>query len=323
MANAVKTRKENKAAERGYQPARIKTSPAYKIAQSINYFILVLLGFVTLYPFWYIGIVSFNEGKDALKGGIYWWPRIFTLDNYAKAFENPLIGSSFLVSVTRTAILVAFSTLLTALMAYALTQKGLPGRNAFIFYFYFTSIFGGGLIPTYIMYRQLGLLNNYWVLILPSLYSFYNSLILRTFFNTVPASLQESARIDGASEIRIFFRIMLPLSLPALATIALFVGVGAWNDWFTGAYFLTRRRDLFPAATLLHDLMSQAVFETNPSAGGANTMNESMMMTASASTTPESLKMAFIMILTVPIMCIYPFLQKYFVSGMMIGSIKE
>lgn len=299
-------------------PPHIKTSVAYKIGQTINYTILALLGFVTLYPFWYIGVVSFNEGKDALKGGLYWWPRVFTWDNYAKAFEHPLIGSSFMVSISRTLILVVFSTLLTALMAYALSQKTLPGRNAFIFYFYFTSIFAGGLIPTYIMYRQVGLLNNYWVLIFPSLYSFYNSLILRTFFNTVPASLQESARIDGASELRIFFRIMLPLSVPALATIALFVGVNAWNDWFTGAYFLPRNRDAFPAATLLNELISSAVFETNPNAG-----SEAMMMGVTSSTTPESLKMAFIMILTIPIMCVYPFLQKYFVSGMMIGSIKE
>jgi putative aldouronate transport system permease protein len=175
------------------------------------------------------------------------------------------------------------------------------------------------------MYRQFGMLNNYSVLILPSLYSFFNMLILRTFFYTIPDSLQESARIDGATEMGIFFRIMLPLSVPAIATISLFIGVGTWNDWFTGAYFLPRRQDLWPAATLLQDLLSQALFETNPQDTGAGntTANEALMMDQIAATTPESLRMAFLIILTTPIICVYPFLQKYFVSGVMIGSIKE
>ena len=303
--------------------AHIKTSLAGKILSSINYVILTLLGFVTLYPFWYCLVLSFNSGKDTLRGGIYFWPRAWTLTNYTKAFENPLIVSSFAVSITRTLLLVILGSLLTALMAYALTRKTLPGRTGFIFYFYFTTIFSGGLIPTYIMYRQFGLLNNYWVLVLPSIYSFFNALILRTFFNTIPDSLQESARIDGASETMIFFRIMLPLSIPALATVALFIGVNAWNDWFAGAYFLSRRRDLYPAATLLYDLMSQAVYETSPDVAGAVSRNEGLTAGLASSTTPESLKMAFLIILTLPIICVYPFLQKYFVSGVMVGSIKE
>lgn len=302
---------------------QIKKSAAYRIGQAINYTILTLLGFVTLYPFWYCLILSFNSGKDALKGGIYFWPRVFTLSNYDKAFQNPLILSSFGISISRTLILIVVGSLLTALMAYALTKKSLPGRTGIIFYFYFTTIFSGGFIPTYIMYRQFGLLNNYWVLILPSIYNFFNALILRTFFNTIPESLQESARIDGASEFKIFFRIMLPLSVPVIATVALFIGVGAWNDWFTGAYYLTRRRDLYPAATLLYDLMSQAVYETNPDVAGNVTRNEALLAGQSSATTPESLKMAFLIILTLPIICIYPFLQKYFVTGVMVGSIKE
>jgi putative aldouronate transport system permease protein len=303
--------------------SHIRSSVAARVGHAVNGLILSALGFVTLYPFWYCLIQSFNNGKDSLKGGIYFWPRVFTLGNYAKAFQNPLIVSAFGISVSRTAILVIGGCLLTALMAYALTKKTLPGRTGIIFYFYFTTIFSGGFIPTYIMYRQFGLLNNYWVLILPSIYSFFNALILRTFFNTIPDSLNESARIDGASEITIFFRIILPLSVPVIATVALFIGVGAWNDWFSGAYYLSRRRDLFPAATLLYDLMSQAVFETNPDIVGNTTRNEALLAGQSSATTPESLKMAFLIILTFPIMCIYPFLQKYFVTGIMVGSIKE
>ncbi len=306
------------------QSGGIRRSPLYKFGQTVNYTMLVMLAAVTLYPFWYCLILSFNQGRDTLRGGIYFLPRAFTLENYAKAFTHPLIASSFAISISRTALSIVFSCFFTALMAYALTKRDMPGRSALIFYFYFTTLFSGGLIPTYIMYRQLGLLNNYWIYVIPGIYSFFNAIILRTFFYSIPESLHESARIDGCSELGIFFRIMLPLSIPAMATIALFVGVGNWNDWFTGAYFVSRRRDLYPAATLLNDLLSQAVFENSVSSTGQkNQINESLMLTRSQTTTPESLKMAFLIILTLPIVCVYPFLQKYFVKGVMLGSIKE
>lgn len=303
---------------------RIRHSLAYKIGQTINYSVLVLLAIVTLYPFWYSLILSFNTGIDALKGGIYFLPRAWTLENYTKAFQHPLIYSAFGISLARTGLSIVLSCFFTALMAYALTKRDLPGRSMFIFYFYFTTLFSGGLIPTYIMYRQIGLLNNFWVYVIPGIYSFFNAIILRQFFYTIPDSLQESARIDGCTELGIFFKIMLPLSIPAMATIALFVGVGNWNDWFTGAYFVPRKRELYPAATLLNDLLSQAVFENSMSSTGQkNQVNEVLMGASNRNTTPESLKMAFLIILTAPIICIYPFLQKYFVKGIMIGSIKE
>lgn len=306
------------------KPMRIRHSASYKIGQTVNYSILVLLAVVTLYPFWYSIILSFNTGLDALKGGIYFIPRDWTLENYTKAFQHPLIYSAFGISLARTALSVFLSCFFTALMAYALTKRGMPGRGIFIFYFYFTTLFSGGLIPTYIMYRQVGLLNNFWVYVIPGIYSFFNAIVLRTFFYTIPESLHESARIDGCTEFGIFFKIILPLSIPAMATIALFVGVGNWNDWFTGAYFVPRRRDLYPAATLLNDLLSQAVFENSMSSTGQKSqINEALMSVSSRNTTPESLKMAFLVILTLPIMCVYPFLQKYFVKGVMIGSIKE
>jgi putative aldouronate transport system permease protein len=306
------------------RPSTIKKSPAYIAGQSVNYFLLALLAVTTLFPFWYCLVLSFNSGLDALKGGIYFAPRAFTFENYAKAFTNPLIYSAFAISVSRTLLSIVLSCFFTALMAYALTKRDLPGRSVIIFYFYFTTLFSGGLIPTYIMYRQVGLLNNFWVYVVPGVYSFFNAIVLRTFFYTIPDSLQESARLDGCTELGIFFKIILPLSIPAMATIALFVGVGNWNDWFTGAYFVPRRRDLYPAATLLNDLMQQAVFENSmTSTGGRAQVNEALMSANARNTTPESLKMAFLIILTLPIMCIYPFLQKYFVKGVMIGSIKE
>ncbi len=302
----------------------IRQSPGYKAGMTVNYTLLVLLAIVTLYPFWYCLILSFNNGMDTLRGGIYFLPRMFTLENYQKAFSHPLITSAFLISISRTVLSVLFACFFTSLMAYALTKRDMPGRSALIFYFYFTTLFSGGLIPTFIMYRQLGLLNNFWIYVIPGIYSFFNAIILRTFFYSIPESLNESARIDGCSELGIYFRIMLPLSIPAMATIALFVGVGNWNDWFTGAYFVSRRRDLYPAATLLNDLLSQAVFENSMSSTGQqNQINEVLMSDRTQTTTPESLKMAFLIILTLPIVCVYPFLQKYFVKGVMLGSIKE
>jgi len=302
----------------------LKPSKAYYFGQSINYIILIGIGFITLYPFWYCLVLSFNDGMDALKGGIYFWPRSFTIQNYVRAFTNPLIFSAFTISVSRTFLSVVLACTFTSLMAYGLTKRDLPGRSIIIFYFYFTTLFSGGLIPTYILYRQIGFLNNFWVYVVPGIYSFFNAIILRTFFYTIPESLKESARLDGCSELGTFVRIMLPLSVPVMATIALFVGVANWNDWFTGAYFVTRRRDLYPAATLLHDLLSQANFVNSlSSTGGEMMINEALMSSSARSVTPESLKMAFLIILTFPIICIYPFLQKYFVKGIMIGSIKE
>lgn len=290
----------------------------------LNYALLFLLGFITLYPFWYVLILSFNTGMDALRGGIYILPREFTFENYLHALNHPLIFSAFRISVARTVLSIVLSGFLTSLMAYAMTMKELPGRSIIIFYFFFTTLFSGGLIPTFILYRQIGLLNNFWIYVLPGLYSFFNAIILRTFFYTIPASLPESARIDGCSELGIFFKIMFPLSLPVMATIALFIGVGNWNDWFTGAFFVSRRRELFPAATLLHDLLSRAIFENQMSATGqVAQINELLMGTIAQSATPRSLQMAFLIILTVPIIIVYPFLQKYFVKGIMIGSIKE
>lgn len=301
-----------------------KASTPYKIGQVINYTLLLLLGIATLYPFYYAFILSLNEGQDAMRGGIYLLPRVVTLENFRQALRHPLIFSSFGISVARTLVSVILSCFFTSLLGYAMTKRDLPGRSLIIFYFFFTTLFSGGLIPNFIVYRQLGLLNNFWIYVLPGIYSFFNAIIFRTFFYSIPASLQESARIDGCSELKIYFRIMLPLSLPVLAAIALFVGVGNWNDWFTGTYFVSRRRDLWPAATLLHDIISAAAFEIrlDPTTGISHDQQQRAREIAET-TTPESLKMAFLILLTAPIVLIYPFLQKYFVKGVLIGSIKE
>lgn len=294
-----------------------------RIYTTLNYAVLLIFCLTALYPFIYFLALSFNDGYDAMKGGIYFVPRAYTLQNYAKAFHNPLILNSFFISIARTVIVTVLSVLLTAMLAYALARKGLPGRKYIIFFFFFTTLFSGGLIPTFILYRQLHIIDTFWVLVLPSLYNFFNAIIMKTFFDGLPAGLSESARIDGAGELAVFLRIILPLSMPVMATIALFVGVGCWNDWFTGQFFI-QNENLQPAATFLNKMISEASFEsmTSSNSGSAiQNMNQSQMELRGV--TPEALRMTFVIIITTPIICIYPFLQKYFVKGVLVGSLKE
>ncbi|MGG4343519.1 carbohydrate ABC transporter permease [Paenibacillus lautus] len=300
-----------------------RLTTADKMYITLNYSVLLLFCATALYPFIYFLALSFNDGYDAMKGGIYFFPRVFTLENYAKAFSNTLILNSFYISITRTLVVTVGSVFLTALLAYALSRKGLPGRKYIVFFFFFTTLFSGGLIPTFILFRQLHILDTFWVLVLPSLYNFFNAIIMKTFFDGIPEALSESARIDGASELSVFARIILPLSMPVLATIALFVGVGVWNDWFTGQFFIQNEK-LQPAATFLNKMISEASFQSMTSGNsGSAIQNMAQTQMELRGVTPEALRMTFVIIITTPIICVYPFLQKYFVKGVLVGSLKE
>lgn len=220
---------------------KVQTSMGYKIFTVCNTVFLSLLGFATFYPFWYVLIASLNTGRDFMRGGVWLFPREFTIENYMLAFEDKQIFTALQISVFRTVLGVLIGLLFTAMVAYAMSVKTLPGRQFFNFFWYFTTIFGGGMIPFYMLLRTLRLNTSIWLYIIPSIYSFYNFILLRTNFSSVPYELRESAQIDGASELRIFATIYLPLAKPILATVALFIGVGQWNDWFTGAYYQARR----------------------------------------------------------------------------------
>lgn len=295
-----------------------KNSRSYTAFLTFNYIALTLLAFVTLYPFIYFLVLSLNDGMDAMKGGIYFWPREFTLDNYVKAFSDGRILSSYGITLFRTSVGTLLSLFFSALLAYGLTFRDLPGKKFFVMMFFFTTLFTGGLVPMYILLRDLKLTTSIWVYVLPFIFNFYNVIILRTFFETIPESLSESARIDGASELKIFMKLMLPLSKPVMATIALFYGVQYWNDWFTGTFFVSDK-SMIPTSTLLQQLLQEASFEM-PSNNAMN-MNPNAAL-AQNTTTPESLRMTFVMITTIPIICVYPFLQKYFTKGIMLGSVK-
>lgn len=298
----------------------VKTkSQGEKAFDVFNIIILATLSFLMLYPFWYCFIVSINDGQDTLKGGLYFLPRVFTMDNYKQAFADNQIITAFGITVSRTIIGTFIALLGCSIAAFSLSYSDLPFKRPIMFFIFFSSIFGGGLIPTYILYRELHLINNFWVFIFPSIYSFYNILVIKSYFqSSIPASLRESALIDGASEFEIFYKIYLPLAKPILATIGLFVAVAHWNDWFAGMYYV-KKESLIPLSSLLQ----KYVMEMNYTSLKADNMSNEQLSLMAKAVTPESFKMAVLMITTLPIVAVYPFIQKYFVKGVMIGSIKE
>lgn len=293
----------------------MKETKGQKVFKVFNYTFLGLLGLVTFYPFWYVLIASLNTGRDFMRGGVWLFPREFTFENYVKALADDRILPSLKISVSATLLSVVVCLVFTALAAYAMSVKTLPGKTGLNFFWYFTTIFGGGMIPYYMVLRQLGLTSSYWLYIIPSIYNFYNFVLLRTNFANIPYELRESAQLDGASELTILSRIYIPLSKPILATLALFFGVGKWNDWFTAAYYQSQAK-LYPAATVLQRILAEA------SAGSQVKVGQETAAGSMTSYTTQSLQMAFVMILTMPIVIVYPFLQKYYVKGVMVGSVK-
>ena len=260
--------------------------------------------------------LSFNGGKDTAMGGVYFWPRAFTLNNYKEVFSDNRIINGYKITLARTILGTFLSVLLTAMAAFALKSKTLPGRNFITFMIFFTTLFGGGVIPYYMLLKELHLRNTFWVYVIPSLYSAWNIIMMRTFFDSLGTELEESAKLDGCGYFRIFFQIILPLSKPVVSVIALFNGVGHWNDWFTGAFYVTDR-NLQPVQTVLQEML------TNQQKLKSLMINSyQSAMSAKTLVTGDSLKMATVMVTTVPIMCVYPFIQKYFTKGVMIGAIK-
>lgn len=296
-----------------FKSGKQNTTPGRKVFNIINAVLLIGLAFTMVYPMYYILILSLNDGADALKGGIWLFPRVFTLDNYRQVFANSNLVTAFFVSVVRTVVGTVLSVILIAMMAYALARKELPGRRALNKFFFFTTIFSGGVIPTLSLLNKLDLLDNPLVYILPAIYSFYNMLLVRTSFESTPVALREAALMDGVSEWKIFWKVYMPLNKPVLATVALFTAVFHWNDWFAGSYYITTDW-MKPAATILQEMLQEALGNLN---------NASATGGAAITTTAQTLQMAFVVVITFPILVIYPFLQKYFTKGAVLGSVKE
>jgi putative aldouronate transport system permease protein len=275
--------------------------------------VMTLICFVTLYPVWYTVILSFNDSQDALRGGIYFLPRKFSLQSYRMVFLDQAILKAFSVTILRTVIGTVSSVFFTAMVAFAFSKAHIMGHTLYLTLGTITMFFSGGLIPSFILLRNLGLYDNFLVYIIPSLFNFFNAIIFMSFFREMPAALEESAKLDGANDFVIFFRIVLPLSMPILATIALFNGVYHWNDYFSGVMFINNP-DLQPIQTFLYRIIA--------SASATRSVVGMPASAASGAISSQSVKLATMVVTTAPIICIYPFLQKYFVKGIMIGSIK-
>lgn len=299
----------------------MKSSWSRILFNVFNYLLIAVLSFLFLYPYWNVFVKAINAPVDTALGGLYFWPRQFTLTNITQLLMTRDILYGFRNTIFRVVLGTVFAIIITYMAAYALTKKGLRFKKAIYTFLMLPMFLSGGLIATYVIYAKLGLTNNLFVYILPFGFSFYNMVVMRTFLIGIPESLGEAARIDGANEFRILFGIMLPLSKPVIATVALWVAVFHWNDWTTTLYYANLKWENY---TLQYNLM-QILKESERAAeliaqaesSGQNIGDPSLLLT------PESVEAAQIIVSTLPIIILYPFIQKFFVQGVMIGSVKE
>ena len=291
-----------------------KASTADKVFTVCNTIFMILFVIITLYPVLNTLAIAFNDGTDALRGGIYLWPRKWTLKNFMTVLQkdNLLIGA--VVTVARTVIGTLLALAANAILAFIVSRKRFLFRKQLSLFWVITMYVNGGMIPVFLLYKGLGLTNSFWVYVIPGMVSAFNMLVIRTYMNGIPDSLEESAQLDGAGYTTIFLKIISPLCKPVYATIALFVAVGQWNSWFDAMLYNRMSSNL---TTLQYELMKLLSSVTNQ--GGSL---ESMKNAAGA-VTPTSIRAAATILTMLPIICIYPFLQKYFVAGLTLGGVKE
>ena len=279
----------------------------------VIYTIIGLLLVICLFPFLNIFAISLSSNRAIISNMVSVLPVQFTTVSYQVVFRDNSMMRSLIFTIALTFTYTLLAMTMTIFMAYPMTFKELKGRNIFLVFFLLTMYFSGGMIPDYLLIRDLGLINKVWALILPGLISTYNMIIMRTFFNTIPDSLKESARLDGCSNIRILFSIIIPLSTAAIATLSLFYAVGKWNS-FQDALFYISNPNLYPLQLRLYNVVfNNMAIEITTAEGMTDLMNN---------VNNESLKAACIIFSTVPILVVYPWLQKYFIKGVMIGALK-
>ncbi|ANY67118.1 ABC transporter permease [Paenibacillus sp. BIHB 4019] len=283
------------------------------VVDTLNTLLMLVVLIATLYPFYYVLIISFNEGVDASRGGIYFWPRKFTLENYTTFINDYKWRAGFLVSSARTIVGTVLGVLFTSLVAYGLSYKNLIFKKIYFPIIIVAMYFSGGLIPYYVVLRELHLLNHFGVYVIPTMLNLFFLLIAISFFREIPEDLQESARIDGASDLKIFYTIILPVSRPLLATMSLFLGVGQWNSWMDSAYFVQNEN--------LRTLTYRMIEITNQSTMPLDAASSAYASTMTTVTT-FSIQITAMVVAILPIVCVYPFLQKHFVKGVMLGAVK-
>ncbi|MFE0556844.1 carbohydrate ABC transporter permease [Paenibacillus sp. NPDC058910] len=290
-----------------------KRSLGESIFSGVNTCFMILLCFVTLYPFLYVLFASLSDPAEIARfRGMLFFPTGFNLEAYKAVMDNPMILTGYRNTLFYVAGGTAINLFMTTLGAYALSRRNVYFNNSIMFIIVITMVFNGGLIPTFLLVNSLGMLDTPWALLLPGAISSFNLIIMRTAFQAVPVSLEESARIDGANDWIIMSRIIVPLSMPVIAVMVLWYAVGHWNSYFSALIYL-RDRELFPLQLVLREILIS---------------NSTDSMTTDAAATDRldigiTIKYATIIISTLPILCLYPFLQKYFVHGVLIGALKE
>ena len=295
----------------------LQLTPGQIAGKLVVYGFLLFIFIVTFFPFWQIFILSINDAGDSLKGGLLLWPRELNVSSYKAVFQNEVLLSSLGVTVTRTVIGVPLTVFCVAMLAYVLSKTELVHRRAINFFFVFTMYFSGGLIPTYMVIKALGLIDNFFVFIFPGLVNIYWMILVRTYIEGLPKELFEAAASEGAGEFTIFMRVVLPLSMPVLATILLFSAISHWNAWYD-SYIYTYKPQLKTLQAVLVKILNQ--YQTGAMVSQAQQMaNEAKKMPVSS----ESIRMTVTMVATIPIILVYPFLQKYFIKGMLIGAVKD
>lgn len=292
-----------------------KAPTTERVGRGLIYIVLALATIITVYPFWYVIIYSLSDSKAATGGNVFLWPLEPTLAAFTRLAKISTVWTSYGNSILVTAVGTSLAVAMTATIAYPLSVQRLKGRGALSMMLFFTMLFSGGMIPNYLLIKTLGLLNNRWALILPGLGSAYNIMILRNFFQSIPSSLEESASIDGASPLTILTRVILPISLPALAVQAMFYGVGYWNSYFDSVLYIDDVSKISLQA-YLRTLMNAS--SLSATAGGLDATDS----VSNAVLSEETMRMAAITAAIVPVIIVYPFLQRFYVKGIIVGSVK-
>lgn len=283
----------------------------------VNALFLCLMMFITLYPVLNTVAISFNDGIDAVRGGIGIWPRVFSVEAYRSLLTDEQIYNAFFISVARTVITTILNVVLTSMLAFTLSRKEYVLRRFITLAMVLTMYVNAGLIPNYLLIsKTLKLGKTFWVYIIPTMFSCFNMIVIRTYISGLPEALAESARIDGANDLRIFWQIIFPLCTPVLATVALFVAVGSWNQWFDTQLYNGSKKYLYT----LQYLLKMKLATSMQSANAANATADAIAN--STKSTPITIRCAITVVSALPILVVYPFLQRYFVTGMVLGGVK-
>ncbi|KUF33886.1 MULTISPECIES: carbohydrate ABC transporter permease [Lysinibacillus] len=291
----------------------MKESKGDRAFTLFNYIFLTIVAVVVLYPLIFVLSASLSNPEYVISGDIWLWPKEFTVEAYQKVFQNPDIMNGFINTLKYTFFGTLLNIVMTICAAYPLSRRHLKGKGFIMAFMVFTMFFSGGLIPTYLLIRDLGMINTFWVMIIPNAVAVWNIIIMRTFFQSIPYELEESAMIDGAGNFRILWSIVLPLSLPVMAVMVLFYAVGHWNSYFQALIYL-QDQDKFPLQLILRQILIQGQADDMIKATSESFLAQKLSV--------EGLKYAVLIVANLPMLMLYPFLQRYFVKGVMIGSLK-